>query len=90
MPQPRFVRVGSDLGLSAVDEEFGNSDEAGVLAAEEDGGAGDVLSITLLQFTYAAINRARRHLFLMHRGPLPYPHTPSVEKPIHVCRLDNF
>jgi len=55
MPQPRFLRVGSDLGLSAVDEELGASDEAGVVGGEEDGCAGDVLSITLLQLTYAAI-----------------------------------
>ena len=89
MPQPRFVRVGSDLGLSAVDEEFGASDEAGVVGDEEDG-AGDVLSITLLQFTYAAIKSARRHLFLMHRDPLPQPHAPSLEKPIHVCSPDSF
>jgi hypothetical protein len=58
MPQPRFLRVGSDLGLSAVDEELGVSDEARVVGGEEDGGAGDVLSITLLQLTYAAIKGA--------------------------------
>src|SRR4029077_14095494 len=38
--------VCSDLGLSAVDEEFGSGDEACVRGSEEDGGAGHVIGIT--------------------------------------------
>jgi hypothetical protein len=41
-----LMRYSSDLGLSAVDEEFGAGDEARVVGSQEDGGAGDVFGIT--------------------------------------------
>ena len=55
MPQPRFL----ELDQIWVDEELGASDEAGVVRGEEDGCAGNLLSITLLQLTYAAIKGTR-------------------------------